>query len=330
MFGYMESVYQMDPSNVTSDFNVAMNIQHAAQDLDAIRYDVHQIREDIWYNQLFGDIGYYGRNMPSAYDSDSLQTIYVKDYELESRVSAIENKKIIETAKSELASNWEKLTILYQNTYARSQELNTLLEEFKKYGVWFLSDMGWGDFISGAKSELASVTLKTKNLAPSLVEVINSSLDLSGQINLVRKSVYPQFEILAKQLADLDFRLEIANNILKACIGIKRIDQHHSDLLDDTQAARNGMADGSLKLPFNLESLDKGTTEIKSQIDEMVNLAKKCKEEGILITGEEEEMTAWVKKVEYRVEALQGLYVRNFERLKDLKRVYELHWFKNN
>jgi len=52
--------------------------------------------------------------------------------------------------------------------------------------------------------------------------------------------------------------------------------------------------------------------------------------EGILITGEEEEMTAWVKKVEYRVETLQGLYVRNFERLKDLKRVYELHWFKNN
>ena len=330
MFGYMESVYQMDPSNITSDFNVAMNIQHAAQDLHAIQNDVHQIREDIWYNQFFGDIGSYSRVMANNYDYDTPKTIYVKDYELENRVSAIENKKFIETAKSELATNWEKLTVLYQNTYARSQELNTLLEEFKKYGVWFLNDMGWGDFISGAKSELASVTLKTKNLAPSLVEVINSSLDLSGQINLVRKSVYPQFEVLAKQLADLDFRLEIANNILKACIGIKRIDQHHSDLLDDTQVARDGMADGSLKLPFNLEALDKAMAGIKSEIGEMTNLAKNCKEEGILITGEQEEMTAWVKKVEFRVEALQGLFVRNFERLNDLKRVYELHWFKNN
>jgi len=329
MFGYMESVYQMDPSNVTSDFNVAMNIQHAAQDLHLIQNDVHQIREDIWYNQLFGNIGSYSF-MTNNYDYDTPKTIYVKDYELENRVSAIENKKFIETAKSELATNWEKLTVLYQNTYARSQELNTLLEEFKKYGVWFLNDMGWGDFISGAKSELASVTLKTKNLAPSLVEVINSSLDLSGQINLVRKSVYPQFEVLAKQLADLDFRLEIANNILKACIGIKRIDQHHSDLLDDTQVARDGMADGSLKLPFNLEALDKAMAAIKSEIGEMTNLAKNCKEEGILITGEQEEMSAWVKKVEFRVEALQGLFVRNFERLNDLKRVYELHWFKNN
>ena len=330
MFGYMESVYQMDPSNVTSDFNVAMNIQHAAQDLHSIQNDVHQIREDIWYNQLFSNIGSYSRSMANDYDYGTSKTVYVKDYELESRVSAIENKTFIETAKSELSANWEKLTILYQNTYSRSQELNTLLEEFKKYGVWFLNDMGWSDFISGAKSELGSVTLKTKNLAPSLVEVLNSSLDLSGQINLVRKSVYPQFEVLAKQLADLDFKLEIANNILKACIGIKRIDKYHSDLLDDTQAARDGMTDGSLKLPFNLESLNNALAEIKSEISEMTNLAKNCKEESILITGEQEEMTAWVKKVEYRVEALQGLFVRNFERLNDLKRVYELHWFKNN
>ena len=130
MFGYMESVYQMDPSNVTSDFNVAMNIQHAAQDLHSIQNDVHQIREDIWYNQLFSNIGSYSRSMANDYDYGTSKTVYVKDYELESRVSAIENKTFIETAKSELSANWEKLTILYQNTYSRSQELNTLLEEF--------------------------------------------------------------------------------------------------------------------------------------------------------------------------------------------------------
>jgi hypothetical protein len=41
-------------------------------------------------------------------------------------------------------------------------------------------------------------------------------------------------------------------------------------------------------------------------------------------------MTAWVKQMEFRVQAIQEAYVQNIAKLQDLKRIYEVYWFKNH
>jgi hypothetical protein len=62
----------------------------------------------------------------------------------------------------------------------------------------------------------------------------------------------------------------------------------------------------------------------------MRDLGKECKETGLLLGDEYEDMTAWVKQMEYRVQAIQEAYVENIAKLQDLKRIYEVYWFKNH
>ncbi len=323
VFGYMESAYQMDPYNITSDYNVAMNIQHAAQDLHNIQSDVHYMRESIWANQFLSFFSGYG------YGGGS-QVTYERDYELEDRVSKLETIKRVKDASSELVNAWAKIMDLYKTSYGRTKEIDVLVAELKKLGSWFVGDMGWQDFMSHLKSELEDVGGKAQLVAQRLEPIVESGMEIFDQIEYVQDEVYPIFDSLSSQAATLDFKLEIGVNILKACIGLKKLDMRQGELYNESEKVIKDLESGSLELPFSIELLNKSLDIATAEVNEMRDLGKECKDSGLLLGDEFEDMAAWVKQMEFRVQTIQEVYVQNISKLQDLKRIYELYWFKNH
>jgi hypothetical protein len=323
VFGYMESAYQMDPYNITSDYNVAMNIQHAAQDLHQISSDVHYMRQSIWTNQFLSFFTGYG------YGGGS-QVAYERDYELENRVSKLETAKRVKESSLELLNAWTKIMDLYKTAYGRTKEIDVLVAELKKLGSWFVSDMGWQDFMVHLKAELDDVGGKAKLVSERLEPIAGSGMEIFDQIEYVQEEIYPIFDDLSSQVATMDFKLEIGVNILKACIGLKRLDMRQGELFNESEKVIKDLESGKLELPFSIELLNKSLDVATAEVNEMRDLGKECKETGLLLGDEYEDMTAWVKQMEYRVQAIQEAYVENIAKLQDLKRIYEVYWFKNH
>ena len=323
MFGYMNSSYEMDPYNITSDFNVAMNIQHAAQDLNHISSDVHSMRQSIWTNQFLSFFTNYG------YGGGS-QVVYERDYELEARISKLETSKRIQEASSELLNAMTQIMDLYKTAYGRTKEIDVLVAELNKLGTWFLSDLGWHDFIVHLKAELEDVGSKAQLLTQRLGPIAGSDMEIFDQIEYVQEEVHPIFANLSSQVATLDFKLEIGVNIVKGCIGLKRLDMRQSELCKESENVIKDLENGSLELPFNIELLNKSLDVATSEVNEMRGLGKECKDSELLLGDEFEDMAAWVKQIEFRVQTIQEVYVQNISKLQDLKRIYELYWFKNH
>jgi hypothetical protein len=323
VFGYMESAYQMDPFNITSDYNVALNIQHAAQDLHQISSDVHSMRQSIWTNQFLSFFTGYGY-------SGGSQVAYERDYELENRVSKLETAKRVKESRLELLNAWTQIMDLYKTAYGRTKEIDVLVAELKKLGSWFVSDMGWQDLMVHVKAEIADVGGKAKLVSERLEIVAGSAMETFDQIEYVQEEVYPIFEDLSSQLATLDFKLEIGVNILKACIGLKRLDSRQGELYKESEKVIMDLESGKLELPFSVELLNKSLDVATAEVNQMRDLGKECKKTGLLLGDDYEDMTAWVKQMEFRVQAIQEAYVQNIARIQDLKRIYEIYWFKNH
>jgi chromosome segregation ATPase len=317
----MESVYQMDPYNVTSDLNIAMNIQHAAADLHDIQSDVHYMRQSIWSNQFLNFFTGYGAGA---------SVMYQPDFALDERISRLETNQRIKDSSTELLNAWKQILDLCQTTYGRTSEIDNLVLELKKLGPWFVGEMGWQEFMAQLAAELEDFEDKAKLVTSKLKPIVGSEMEIEDQIDYVQDQIQPIIEGVSSRLATLDFKAEIAVHILKACIGLKRLENRKIELYKESEKTIKELESGTLELPFNVDLLNRSLNLTTAEVNEMRALGKECKETSLLLGDDYEEMAAWINKLEYRVQVIQETITESIAKLQDLKRIYELYWFKNH
>lgn len=312
----LDQLYEMNPSNVTSNYNVAMSIHRSAQDLDMIAGDVRSIRNSIWANTFLNVM--------------NMRMTVAQNQYMNERISAIETRNLIGEITSELGAAVSNLGSLIKSAYGRGMELQRLHKEFTKIGVWFLHDMDFESFLENTTNDYLQLR---EGMEPILMEMeaLNEDFSLDDDtFDTIRFSIIPKLEELATGIASVDFRFEISISILKGCIGLKRIDNRYGELIAETEEVRTKLEAGEIKLPFNLDTLNRAMESSKNEVAEFREIGRRCKEEKILIYGEPEEMTAWREDLEHQASVILETYTGLMDKLVDLKRLYEAYWIKNN
>jgi hypothetical protein len=312
----MDQLYEMNPSNVTSNYNVAMSIHRSAQDLDMIAGDVRSIRNSIWANTFLNVM--------------NMRMTVAQNQYMNERISAIETRNLIDEITSELGAAVSNLGSLVKSAYSRGKELQRLHKEFTKVGIWFLSDMDFESFVEKTTNDYLELS---EGMEPILneMEAVNEEFSLDEEtFDAIRSSIVPKLDELARGIASVDFRFEISVSILKGCIGLKRLDNRYGELIVETEEVRAKLEAGEIQLPFKLDTLNRAMEISKNEVAEFREIGQRCKEEQILIYGEPEEMTAWREDLEHQASVILESYTGMLDKFVELKHLYEAYWIKNN
>jgi len=310
MIYLVDALYEWDPRNVGSAYNIGHNLDRAANSLQHIDHSVTSIRNSIWANQFFGAIREY-------------QAIG-QQREFEAQNTLIQKVQLLDELVGELLTLFEKVM-------QKGQIRQHLAEEFKRTGeAGFLTILGYNDFMRYLDEYAPMMTSNLESMLGDMQEFKASDDDPYAKSDYLDSFLLPQLEELSVEIADLDCKLEIMIDLMKSGLGITRMFAHKESLMEEAQDGLEKLKSGTIELPFSYERLEKLLGSLDEEVKLLTDLLTKASKEQLIINEDHVRISGWAPTVELRFDAVIKAFEDIFEKLRDFMRIYEMYWFKNN
>ena len=310
MIYLVDSLYEWDPLNVGSAYNIGHNLDRAANSLQHIDQSVTSIRNSIWANQFFGAVREY-QAIGQQRDFEAQNTVIQKVQLLDELVG--------------------KLLALFEKVMEKGQIRQHLAEEFKRTGeAGFLKILGYNDFMRYLDEYAPMMTSNLESMLGDMQEFKESDDDSYAKSDYLDSSLLPQLEELSVEIADLDCKLEIMIDLMKSGLGITRMFAYKESLMEDAQDGLEKLKSEAIELPFSYERLEKSLGSLDEEVKLLTDLLTKASKEQLIINEDHVRISGWAPTVELRFDAVSKAFEDIFEKLRDFKRIYEMYWFKNN
>ena len=310
MFFLVDSLYEWNPNNYGSAYNIGHNLDRAANSLQHIDQSVTSIRNSIWANQFFGA---------------------VRDYQVAEQRQEYAAHNTYMQKLSSFQDFMNDLMKLSEKLMEKTQIRGHLAEEFKRTGEGgFLKILGYNDFMRYLDIQTPIMFDSVENLYNDYTEFNESSDDPYSKIDYLDYTLLPQLQSISETIAENDCKLEILIDLMKSGLGITRMFAYKESLLEELGDGLEKMRSGKIELPFGLDSLDRAMENLDEEVKLLTKLLNEATEAQLIIYEDHVRIAGWASTIEFRFSSVQKSFEELFEKLKDFKRLYELHWFKNN
>ena len=303
MIHLVNNMYEWDPENVGSLHNIGRNLNRSADALDSIDHNVNSIRNLIWADQFF-------------------------DMAMRYRIAEGDNERQAKTlfaakcsAVGEISSD---LMVLLEKVVSQSSEFAELGEELSKLrGKKYLEAIGCKVFVKFLNKTGPYFTDMTVQLYERYQRILKDDQTLyvkSEEIDIV---ILSGFEDSAKYFSDVSFKLEVMIGLIRAGIGLARMQAHYEELLDETKIGMGKLKSKKIKLSFNLPNFIKAQDNLNKEYALLETQFKKIGTDEKFLKMEQIDLRSWTKKVEIRIESLCYAFETVFTKLDEFKRIYE-------
>jgi hypothetical protein len=310
MFYLVDALYEWDPRNIGSAYNIGHNLDRAANSLQHIDQSVTSIRNSIWANQFLGAMREY-------------QAIG-QQKEFEAQSTLVNKIQLLDELVGDLLALFEKVM-------EKGQIRQHLAEEFKRNGeAGFLKILGYNDFMRYLDDYAPMMTSNLESMLGDMQEFRASDDDPYAKSDYLDSSLLPQLEEISVVIADLDCKLEIMIDLMKSGLGITRMFAYKESLMEEAQDGLEKLKSGTIELPFNYEELERSLATLDEEVKLLTDLLTNASDEQLIINEDHVRIAGWAPTVEFRFDAVSKAFEDIFEKLKDFKRIYEMYWFKNN
>ena len=304
MIHLVNNMYEWDPENVGSLHNIGRNLNRTANSLDSIDHSVRSIRDQIWANQFF--------DMAMRY------RIAESDNEREA-------KKLFVAKCSAVDEIIRDITLLLEKNISQASEFGELEKELSKLrGKKYLEAIGEPGFDKFLNKTAPYFTNTTVQLYERYQRILKDNQTLyvkSEEIDIV---ILPGLEDSAEYFSNVSFKLEVMIDLIRAGIGLARMQAHYEELLDETKIGMGKLKSKKLKLTFNLPNFVKAQDNLDKEYALLETQFKKIGTNEKFLKMEQIDLKSWTKKAEIRIESLCYAFETVFAKLDDFKRIYEI------
>lgn len=304
MIHLVNNMYEWDPENVGSLHNIGRNLNRTANSLDSIDHSVRSIRDQIWANQFF--------DMAMRYK------IAESDNEREA-------KKLFVAKCSAVDEIIRDITLLLDKNISQSSEVIELGKELSKFrGKKYLELISFKSFLKFLDKTAPYFTDMTVQLCKryQMISKDNQTLHMkSEEIEIV---ILPGLEDSAEYYSNVSFKLEVMIDLIRAGIGLSRMQAHYEELLDETKVGMGKLKSKKIKIAFNLPNFIKAQDNLNKEYKLLETQLKKIGTNQNFLEMEQIDLKSWTKKAEVRIESLCYAFETVFAKLDDFKRTYEI------
>ena len=304
MIHLVNNMYEWDPENGGSLHNIGRNLNRAANSLDSIDHNVRSIRDQIWAKQFFE---------------------LAMRYKIAESDNEREAKKLFVAKCSAVEEIGSDLMLLMKKMVSQSSEFDELAKELSKFrGKKYLEAIGFYGFVKFVKKTAPYFTDAAEQQFERYLMMSKGNQPLymiSKEIDIV---VLPGLEDLAEYYSNVSFKFEVMIDLIRAGIGLARMQAHYEELLEDTKVGMGKLKSKKIKLAFNLPNFIKAQDNLNKEYKLLETQLKKIGTNENFLKMEQIDLKSWIKKAEVRIESLCYAFETVFAKLDDFKRTYEI------
>jgi hypothetical protein len=304
MIHLVNNMYEWDPENVGSLHNIGRNLNRTANSLDSIDHNVRSIRDQIWANQFFE---------------------LAMRYKIAESDNEREAKKLFVAKCSAVDEIIRDITLLLDKNISQSSEFIELGKELSKFrGKKYLELISFKSFLKFLNKTAPYFIDMTVQLCEryQMISKDNQTLHMkSEEIEIV---ILPGLEDSAEYYSNVSFKLEVMIDLIRAGIGLARMQAHYEELLEDTKVGMGKLKSKKIKLAFNLPNFIKAQDNLNKEYKLLETQLKKIGTNENFLKMEQIDLKSWIKKAEVRIESLCYAFETVFAKLDDFKRTYEI------